>query len=101
MKILVVVTVTVAFLVGSFAWMPEPAQAQKPKAGAAAGAQKQVSGEVKSVDPAKKTVTLEDGTTLMVSDASKLKNIKPGAMIKASYSEKGGQKVASSIEVEK
>jgi Cu/Ag efflux protein CusF len=53
------------------------------------------------VDPAKKTVTLEDGTTLMVSDASKLKNIKPGAMIKASYSEKGGQKVASSIEVEK
>ena len=62
---------------------------------------KQVQGAVKSVDPAKKMVTLEDGTMLMVSDAAKLKELKPGTKIKASYDEKGGQKVTTSIEVMK
>ena len=68
------------------------AQAQQPK---------QVQGEVKSVDPDKKMVTLQDGTSLMVSDDAKLKELKPGTKIKASYDEKGGQKVTTSIEVMK
>ncbi|MGH7311692.1 MAG: DUF1344 domain-containing protein [Candidatus Rokuibacteriota bacterium] len=62
---------------------------------------KQVEGAVKTVDPAKKMVTLEDGTMLMVSDAGKLKELKPGTKIKASYDEKGGQKVTTSIQVMK
>lgn len=68
------------------------AQAQQPK---------QVQGEVKSVDPEKKMVTLEDGTTLMVSDDATLKELQPGIKIKASYDEKGGQKITTSIEVMK
>jgi len=72
-------------------WASETA-AQQPK---------QVQGEVKSVDPAKKMVTLNDGTMLMVSDDAKLKELKPGTKIKASYDEKGGQKVTTSIEVVK
>ena len=62
---------------------------------------KEVQGQVKSVDPAKKMVTLDDGTMLMVSDDAKLKELKPGTKIKASYDEKGGQKVTTSIEVVK
>jgi Cu/Ag efflux protein CusF len=50
---------------------------------------------------AKKMVTLEDGTALMVTDAAQLKDLKPGTMIKASYEESGGQKVAKSLEVKK
>jgi Cu/Ag efflux protein CusF len=80
---------------------PTLVQAQQPKPDASMGAAKQVTGAVKSVDQAKKMVTLEDGTSLMVSDAAQLKDIKPGAMVKASYSEKGGQKMATSIEVMK
>jgi Cu/Ag efflux protein CusF len=79
---------------------PTLVQAQQPKAPDTMGA-KQVTGAVKSVDQAKKMVTLEDGTSLMVSDAAQLKDIKPGAMVKASYSEKNGQKMATSIEVMK
>jgi Cu/Ag efflux protein CusF len=80
------------------------AQTQQPKTPAqtpAAEKAKAVEGAVKSVDAAKKMVTLEDGTTLIVSDAAKLKELKPGAMIKASYEEKGGQKVTTSLEVMK
>lgn len=62
---------------------------------------KQVSGSVKSVDASKKMVTLDDGTMLMVSDEAKLKELKPGTKIKASYNETGGQKVTTSIEVQK
>ncbi|MGH7326396.1 MAG: DUF1344 domain-containing protein [Candidatus Rokuibacteriota bacterium] len=74
-------------------WEPDTvAQAQQSK---------QVSGSVKSVDAAKKMVTLEDGTMLMVSDEAKLKELKPGTKIKASYNETGGQKVTTSVEVMK
>jgi Cu/Ag efflux protein CusF len=81
---------------------PTLVQAQQPKpADSSMGMSKQVTGAVKSVDQAKKMVTLDDGTSLMVSDAAQLKDIKPGAMVKASYSEKGGMKMATSIEVMK
>jgi Cu/Ag efflux protein CusF len=91
MKLLFVVALIVGLLGAPLAWAPEPVLAQ-------AGAEKSVEGKVKSVDAAAKTVTLEDGTTLMVADAGKLKDIKAGDMVKASYSEQGGQKTAKSIE---
>lgn len=108
MKVLAAL-VAVAVLAMSFAWVPEAlAQQQQPKAPAAAepkapamADKKEVQGAVKSVDIAKKTVTLQDGTTLMVADEAKLKDLKPGAMIKASYQDQGGQKMATSIEVVK
>ena len=87
---------TVGLLAMSFAWV---APAMAPPAEAAE--MKEVQGAVKSVDVAKKTVTLQDGTTLMVADEAKLKDLKPGSMIKASYEDKAGQKMATSIEVVK
>jgi hypothetical protein len=99
---------TLAMLVTLAMWAPETsAQAQPPKAPAGAPAApaapmaKEIEGKVKSVDMAKKTVTLEDGTTLVVNDASELTDVKPGSMIKASYAERGGQKVATSLDVKK
>jgi Cu/Ag efflux protein CusF len=90
--------VAVAVFAMSFAWVPAAmAQQQQPAPAAPKMDKKQVSGAVKSVDAAKKTVTLQDGTTLMVADEAKLKELKPGAMIKASVQE--GR--ATSIEVVK
>jgi Cu/Ag efflux protein CusF len=103
MKVLATL-VAVAVVAMSFAWVPAAmAQQQQPAAPAPAPAmdKKEVSGAVKSVDAAKKTVTLQDGTTLMVADEAQLKDLKPGAMIKASYQDQGGQKRATSIEVVK
>jgi hypothetical protein len=94
------------------AWVPEaPAQQQQPKAPAAApptvrppaGAAdtKQVQGAVKSVDVTKRIVTLQDGTTLMVTDDKKLIELRPGTMIKASVRGSGPRMTATSIEVVK
>ena len=107
---------TAALLLASAAWAPETsAQTQPPKAPAtgapaapattpstpAPSMAKEIEGKVKSVDMAKKTILLEDGTSLMVKDEAELKDVKPGSMIKASYSEQGGQKVATSVDVKK
>jgi Cu/Ag efflux protein CusF len=61
----------------------------------------EVTGTVQAVDPAGKSVTLDNGTTLMIPATAKVdrKALAPGAEVKASYEEKGGQKVASSIQV--
>lgn len=40
-------------------------------------------------------------TKLKVADAAQLRDIKPGVNVKASYEERGGEKVATSILVEK
>ena len=62
-----------------------------------------VTGKVQAVDPAGKSVTLDNGTTLMIPATAKVdrKALAPGAEVKASYEEKGGQKVATSIQVAK
>jgi Cu/Ag efflux protein CusF len=103
MKVLAAL-VAVAVLAMSFAWVPaavaQQQQQQQPSAPAKMD-KHEVQGAVKSVDAAKKTVTLQDGTTLMVADAAKLKDLKPGSMIKASYEDRSGQKMATSIEVVK
>ena len=60
-----------------------------------------VQGKVKAVDQSGKAVTLEDGTKLMIPATAKVdKNaLKPGANVKASFEEKDGQKVVTSIQV--
>jgi Cu/Ag efflux protein CusF len=88
MKLLFVVALIVGLLGAPLAWAPAPVLAQE----------KSVEGKVQSVDTSAMTVTLEDGTTLTVKDADKLKDVKPGDMVKASYSEEGGTKTVSTIE---
>jgi Protein of unknown function (DUF1344) len=59
----------------------------------------EVEGKIKSVDPSGKMVTLDDGTKLTIPPTLSVekKALQPGANVKASYEEKGGQKVATSF----
>jgi len=74
-----------------------PAQPCAAKPGAA----KEVEGKVTAVDPDGKMVMLDDGTQLEIPATVKVdkKALKPGATVKASYEEKEGKKVVTSIEV--
>src|SRR5439155_14148929 len=61
----------------------------------------EVQGKIKSFDAAGNTVVLEDGTQLMIPPTVRVERqaLKPGANVKASYEEKDGHKVATSIAV--
>jgi len=74
-----------------------PVPASKPPA----IAKTEVSGRIKSVDPAGGTVLLEDGTRLMIPGSVTVNPaaLKAGATMKASIEEKGGQKVVTAIQV--
>lgn len=69
--------------------------------GAPAEAKKQIEGTIKSVDPDGGVVTLGDGTRLMIPASVRIQRdaLKEGAAVKASYEERGGQKIVTSIEV--
>jgi Rieske Fe-S protein len=62
-------------------------------------ADKRVEGTIKSVQGT--TVTLDDGTTLSIPSSVKVSRaqLRPGAMIVAEYQERGGQKVATSVQI--
>jgi hypothetical protein len=63
----------------------------------------EMSGKVQAVDPGGKSITLDNGTTLMIPASAKVdkKALTPGADVKVSYDEKGGQKVVNSLQVSK
>jgi hypothetical protein len=69
----------------------------------APAAAKTIEGKVMTVDPAGKSLTLDDGTKLMISDAVKFNkaDLKPGAAVKAAYEVKNGQNILTSLEVAK
>jgi len=77
---------------------PTQAPTQAPATGAA---EKTVEGKVKAVDPAKKQVTLEDGTTLTIPPTVQVEwaSVKPGTMVMASYVEAGRMKTVKKFEV--
>jgi hypothetical protein len=58
-----------------------------------------VEGKIKSVDTSEKSFTLEDGTKVWVGDSVPMDKLKEGSEVKASYEEKDGKNVATSIEV--
>jgi hypothetical protein len=60
-----------------------------------------VEGKIKSVDTNVRVVTLEDGTMLTIPLTAKVDRnaLKPGAIVKASFEEKGGEKVVTAIQV--
>ena len=63
----------------------------------------EISGKVQAVDPGGKSITLDNGTTLMIPASAKVdkKALTPGTDVKASYDEKSGQKVVNSLQVTK
>ena len=88
---------------GALAQMPKGDSAQ-PKSmeqqkSMEMNADKRVEGTIKSVDGS--TITLEDGTRLAIPGSVMVSRaqLKPGAMIVAEYQERGGQKVATSVQI--
>lgn len=92
--------VFVLVFVSLVAAQTSPAPAPRSSAPAAT-AKAEVSGKIKSVDPAGRTVLLEDGTRLMIPGSVNVDPaaLKAGATVKASVEDKGGQKVVTAIQV--
>ena len=58
-----------------------------------------IQGKVQKVDTAERMFVLEDGTQVWVAEGLSMDNLKEGASVKASYEERDGKKVATSLEV--
>ena len=58
-----------------------------------------IEGKIKSVDTGERSFMLEDGTKLWVSEGVAIETLKEGAVVKASYEEKEGKNIATSVEV--
>jgi hypothetical protein len=56
-------------------------------------------GKLQSVNAADRTVVLDNGTKIWLSDAVVIDSLKEGSEVKVSYEEKDGKPVASMIEV--
>jgi Protein of unknown function (DUF1344) len=60
----------------------------------------EASGKIQSVMSADRMIVLEDGTKLWIAEGISIDNLKEGAKVKASYEERDGKSVVTSIEVE-
>ncbi len=74
------------------------------QASPAAKGMQQVEGKIKSVDPSPRMwtlLTLEDGTqlTIPVTVIAQRLQLKEGAIVKASFEDRSGEKVVTSLEV--
>ena len=59
----------------------------------------EVSGKIKSVDPAVRVIVLEDGSMIFIAEGIAMDNLQEGKSVKASYEEREGKKVATIVEV--
>ncbi len=98
------VLLLVLLAVMPLAWVSEShAQAMPQGSAPAAGGMKQIEGAIQSVDPSGTKVTLDDGTQLTIPPNVSVPkaDLKEGAIVKASFEERGGQKVVTSLQVQK
>jgi len=58
-----------------------------------------ISGKIQSVDPGERAFVLDDGSKLWVAEGVSMDALKEGASVNASYEERDGKKVATSVEV--
>jgi len=58
-----------------------------------------VSGKVQTVDPGERVVILDDGTKFWIAEGLSMDGLKEGVRVKASYEERDGKNIATSIEV--
>lgn len=58
-----------------------------------------IEGKVKSVDVGERSFTLEDGTKLWVGEGVALDSLREGADVKASYDERDGKNVVTTVEI--
>jgi Cu/Ag efflux protein CusF len=54
-------------------------------------------GKIQAVDPATRTLTLEDGSSFILGDAVAIDSLQPGSDVTVSYEEKDGQKTATQV----
>ena len=59
----------------------------------------QIRGKVQKIEAADRMVVLEDGTQLWLAEGLSVDTLKEGSSIKASYEERDGKKVITSVEV--
>jgi hypothetical protein len=59
----------------------------------------EISGKIQSIDPAERAIVLDDGSKLWVSEGIALDTLKEGSNVKASYEERDGKMIATSLEV--
>ena len=58
-----------------------------------------VSGKIQSIDQNERAFVLDDGSKIWVAEGVSMDALKEGASVKASYEERDGKKVATSLEV--
>jgi hypothetical protein len=59
----------------------------------------EIQGKIQKVDTAERAIVLEDGTQLWVAEGVSMDKATEGATVKASYEERDGKKVATTLEV--
>ena len=67
--------------------------------GVSAGWAEEIEGKIQQVNMAERVFTLDDGTQIWVAEGLSMDDLKEGASVKASYEERDGKKVATSVEV--
>jgi hypothetical protein len=88
-------------IVALVGWVGVVSAQQTAPSTAPAMAEKTMEGKVKAVDPAKKQVTLEDGTSFTIPAAVPVEwtSITPGKTVAISYVEAGQQKMVRKVQV--
>jgi hypothetical protein len=61
----------------------------------------EIQGKIQSVDPSDRSVMLDNGTKLWVAEGVSMDSLQAGADVKASYEERDGKNIATSVEVSK
>jgi hypothetical protein len=59
----------------------------------------EIQGKIQKIDPAERTIVLEDGTQLWVAEGVSMDNATEGKSVKASYEERDGKKVVTTLDV--
>lgn len=59
----------------------------------------EMEGKIQTIDTSDRTIVLDNGTTLSVSEGVSLDTLKQGTDVKVSYEERDGKNVATSVEV--
>lgn len=59
----------------------------------------EIEGKIQSVDPGDRVFVLEDGTKLWMAEGLSMDALKEGAKVKASFEERDGKNVATSVAV--
>ena len=59
----------------------------------------EVAGKIKTVDTVVRVIVLEDGSMIWIAEGVAMDALQEGKSVKASYEEREGKKVATSVEV--